>query len=165
MASISRLLVYFFASTLLVLFLLPVVDPYNRVETFVLVQWYKLFRRHSENISYPEVSCPGKTDESPWTYYRVQFGSEPGVTVYGWPAKGGLYVLSDCTGLDLDFLGLNRFEDKVRPGHDPHTGRPPYKTLNGSTSLDPEQEQEQKQRDEEEERHCEKSISFTLLSD
>ena len=108
MASILRLFVYFLASTLLVLFLLPLVDPYGRVDSFIFVQWNKMFGRHSENISY--------TDESAWTFYRVQFGSKPGVTVYGWPAKGGLYVLRHCTGLELDFLGLSRFEDQVWPG-------------------------------------------------
>lgn len=80
--------------------------------------------------------------------------------MYVWPANGGLYVLRHCTGLELDFLGLSRFEDKVRPGYDPHTGRPLFTTLNGSTPLNPEQEQEQKKRDEEEERHCDKSTIY-----
>jgi hypothetical protein len=58
--------------------------------------------------------------------------------VYGWPAKGGLYVLEDCVGLELDFLGLDRFEDKMRPGYDPSTGRRLHTALNGSTPLKPE---------------------------
>ncbi|KAA8650407.1 hypothetical protein EYZ11_012261 [Aspergillus tanneri] len=40
-----------------------------------------------------------------------------GVTVYGWPSKGGLYALYDCLGVELEFLGFDRFNPpKLRAG-------------------------------------------------
>ncbi|RDK45500.1 hypothetical protein M752DRAFT_333330 [Aspergillus phoenicis ATCC 13157] len=42
-------------------------------------------------------------------------GSGPGITVYGFPSKGGLYVLHNCLGVELDFLGLDRFGSTERP--------------------------------------------------
>lgn len=159
MTSLLRILVYSLASVVLVLFLLPVVDPWGRIESHARVQWYKLFKH--ETPSY-EIDCVCDEDENLGPFHRVEFGAKPGATVYGWPAKGGLYVLDECLGVELDFLDLNRFENKVRPGYDPSTGRP-LTNSNGSTPMNPEQEQEQKERDEEEERHCDKSIPFTLL--
>jgi len=150
----SKLLLYFLASTLLVFLLLPIVDPYACIESFAMAQMYKLSRKlkgqdpssSSENICIIE-------DESSWPVYKVIYAAKPGVTVFGWPAKGGLYVLRDCLGLELDFLGLSRFEDTVWPGYDPSMGTLLEKTVNGSATLN----QEQKQREEEEERHCDKS--------
>lgn len=47
--------------------------------------------------------------------WRVSFGDGPGARVRGWPSKGGLYTLSSCLTVELDFLGLNRFEEADRP--------------------------------------------------
>lgn len=50
--------------------------------------------------------------------FRFSYGSGPGVDVYGWPSKGGVYVLHDCLGVELDFLGYDRFDlplDLVEP--------------------------------------------------
>lgn len=50
--------------------------------------------------------------------YRFSYGSGPGVDIYGWPSKGGVYVLHNCLGVELDFLGYNRFDlpvDLVEP--------------------------------------------------
>lgn len=151
----SKLLLYFFASALLVFFLLPVIDPYARVESFAMAQMYKLFRKlKGEDPSSSSEEICIIEDESPWPVYKVAYAAGPGVTVFGWPAKGGLYVLRNCLGLELDFLGLSRFENTVRPGYDPSTGTLLEKTVNGSATFN----QEQKQRDEEEERYCDKSI-------
>lgn len=46
-----------------------------------------------------------------WTYFSN--GPEV-VAVFGYPSKGGVYILTGCFGLELDFLGLRRFEDKER---------------------------------------------------
>lgn len=47
--------------------------------------------------------------------FIVQFASGPGADVFGWPSRGGIYVLSPCFGVELDFLELDRFCDKSRP--------------------------------------------------
>lgn len=50
--------------------------------------------------------------------FRFRYGYGPGVDVYGWPSKGGVYVLHDCLGVELDFLGYDRFDlprDLVEP--------------------------------------------------
>lgn len=46
---------------------------------------------------------------------RVSFGAGPGALVKGWPAKGGIYLLDDCFGIDLDFLKLDRFQETLQP--------------------------------------------------
>jgi hypothetical protein len=51
----------------------------------------------------------------PSSRFRVEFASGPGVTVLGWPSKGGIYVLSPCFGVELDFLELDRFHNTERP--------------------------------------------------
>jgi hypothetical protein len=45
----------------------------------------------------------------------VGYGSGPGVKVFGYPSKGGVYVLDNCFGVELDFLGLDRFNNTERP--------------------------------------------------
>lgn len=40
--------------------------------------------------------------------FRADFTGGPGVVVYGFPAKGGLYQLYPCFNVELDFLGLDR---------------------------------------------------------
>jgi hypothetical protein len=47
--------------------------------------------------------------------FWVAYGSGPGVKVSGYPSKGGVYVLRNCFGVELDFLGLDRFNDTERP--------------------------------------------------
>lgn len=44
---------------------------------------------------------------------RSGFGESVGATAYGWPMKGGYYTL-DCSVVELDFLGLDRFEPSNR---------------------------------------------------
>lgn len=39
----------------------------------------------------------------------------PGVTVLEFPSKGGIYVLRNCLGVELDFLRHDRFQDSQRP--------------------------------------------------
>lgn len=37
-----------------------------------------------------------------------------GAIVRGWPSRGGLYVAEQCFGVELDFLGLDRFHESRR---------------------------------------------------
>lgn len=47
--------------------------------------------------------------------FRADFTGGPGVVVYGFPAKGGLYELYPCFNVDLDFLGLDRLHPTPLP--------------------------------------------------
>ncbi|OJJ73305.1 hypothetical protein ASPBRDRAFT_121978 [Aspergillus brasiliensis CBS 101740] len=47
--------------------------------------------------------------------FWVQYASGPGAAVRGFPSKGGFYVLRQCVGVELDFLGLDRFKNTERP--------------------------------------------------
>lgn len=47
--------------------------------------------------------------------FRVEYGRGPGGVVMGWPAKGGVYVLESCFGVELAFLGVDRFHNTLRP--------------------------------------------------
>lgn len=47
--------------------------------------------------------------------YRVSYGAGVGAIVRGWPAKGGFYELYPCLTVELDFLGLDRFQEVERP--------------------------------------------------
>lgn len=60
---------------------------------------------------YMPVSCPPIAEPS---RHRCKFSSGSGVTVRGWPSTGGVYILA-CTGVDLDFLGIDRYHDTERP--------------------------------------------------
>ena len=51
----------------------------------------------------------------PSSRFRVEFSSGTSVMVLGWPSKGGIYVLSSCLGVELDFLELDRFHNTERP--------------------------------------------------
>ncbi|KAK1982282.1 hypothetical protein LZ30DRAFT_539212, partial [Colletotrichum cereale] len=42
------------------------------------------------------------------------FGLGPGTRVQGWPSKGGVYIIRDCIGLELDFLEVDRFKPALR---------------------------------------------------
>ncbi|KAK4232903.1 CheY-like superfamily [Achaetomium macrosporum] len=48
---------------------------------------------------------------------RVRFGTDAGALVNGFPSKGGVYSLF-CSPMELDFLGLDRFETAL-PSSDP----------------------------------------------
>ncbi|KAK4233130.1 CheY-like superfamily [Achaetomium macrosporum] len=48
---------------------------------------------------------------------RVRFGSNAGAMVNGFPSKGGVYELY-CSPMELEFLGLDRFETAL-PSSDP----------------------------------------------
>ncbi|KAI1264382.1 hypothetical protein F5Y18DRAFT_428004 [Xylariaceae sp. FL1019] len=53
-------------------------------------------------------------DESdPEDQRRVVFGNTS-TTIYGHPSTGGVLVLSPCNAVELDFLGLDRFEHAKR---------------------------------------------------
>lgn len=39
----------------------------------------------------------------------------PGAFVHGWPSKGGVYVFSTMDGVEMDFMGLDRFHTTLRP--------------------------------------------------
>lgn len=57
-----------------------------------------------------EVPCDlHDPDEDPLEAIRSEFGSTTTV-VYGWPSTGGVWVHEACYGVELDFLGLSRFE-------------------------------------------------------
>ncbi|RHZ44748.1 hypothetical protein CDV55_100713 [Aspergillus turcosus] len=47
--------------------------------------------------------------------FWVSYGSGPGVMVLGYPSKGGVYILRSCFNVELDFLGLDRFNNTERP--------------------------------------------------
>ncbi|KUI60653.1 hypothetical protein VP1G_07875 [Cytospora mali] len=57
--------------------------------------------------------CPD--DDTNNDRFRSQFVLGPGVDVKGLPARGGRYMLIEATGVELDFLGLDRFHDAERP--------------------------------------------------
>lgn len=46
--------------------------------------------------------------EDPLPAVRTVFGSL-GTIVYGWPSTGGVWIKEDCYGVEMEFLGLNRF--------------------------------------------------------
>lgn len=54
-------------------------------------------------------NCPPQSQS-----HRTSFGAGPGTLVFGWPSKGGLYVLRGCGGVELDFLQLDRFNVTIR---------------------------------------------------
>lgn len=47
--------------------------------------------------------------EDPLPAVRTAFGSG-GTLVFGWPSTGGVWVHTNCYGVELDFLGLDRFQ-------------------------------------------------------
>lgn len=58
--------------------------------------------------------CP--YDDTDNNHFRaVQFLLGPGADIQGLPARGGLFMLIEATGVELDFLGLDRFRDTPRP--------------------------------------------------
>lgn len=47
-------------------------------------------------------------DEDPLPSIRTEFTGR-GTIVYGWPSTGGVWVKHDCYGVEMGFLGLDRF--------------------------------------------------------
>ncbi|KAG2012349.1 hypothetical protein GB937_007178, partial [Aspergillus fischeri] len=76
------------------------------------------------------------TTHDPEGRFWVAYGSGPGVNMFGYPSKGGDYVLRNYFSIELDFLRLDRFNDTERTSKlDPvgkrkrthtATGRPPW---------------------------------------
>jgi hypothetical protein len=58
-------------------------------------------------------SCPPFDDPSQFRE-RAKFSAGSAASVKGWPSKGGMYTLG-CSGVELDFLGLDRCHDTIRP--------------------------------------------------
>jgi hypothetical protein len=69
----------------------------------------------------PEIEQPlgncvvSENDDDEDVTYWVVHTKGPGVTVFGFPSKGGVYILRNTMGVELDFLGLDRFNHTPRP--------------------------------------------------
>lgn len=64
---------------------------------------------------------------------RVSYGTKPGAQVFGWPAKGGVYILL-ASAVEVGFLGYDRFEHVPRPDPtDPDTAADEEAHCNKST--------------------------------
>ncbi|KXX78445.1 hypothetical protein MMYC01_201423 [Madurella mycetomatis] len=48
-------------------------------------------------------------------FSRVSYGAKPGALVFGWPAKGGVYLLTAASAVEIEFLGYGRFQQVPRP--------------------------------------------------
>lgn len=57
-------------------------------------------------------------NEEPLPAVRTEFGAA-GTIVYGWPSTGGVWVHEDCYGVELNFLGLDRFEPSETQRYSP----------------------------------------------
>lgn len=64
--------------------------------------------KEREDPALTQVHAP-MCDNTEEERFRVRFGAGPGGLVQGWPSKGGVYILDNCFGLELDFLKLDRF--------------------------------------------------------
>ncbi|KAJ6014733.1 hypothetical protein N7540_009324 [Penicillium herquei] len=53
--------------------------------------------------------------DDPEGRFWLSYGSGPELLVFGYPSKGGVYILHTCFGVELDFLGLDRFNNTERP--------------------------------------------------
>jgi len=67
----------------------------------------KLYPQDYEDCTGPMVEVFEKST------YRTEFTAGSLTTVRGWPSTGGFYILS-CDGVELEFLGLDRFEPTPR---------------------------------------------------
>lgn len=66
--------------------------------------------RSHNAASYDDDTCTlHDPNEDPLPAIRTEFG-EGGTIVYGWPSTGGIWVHEPCYGIELEFLGLSRFE-------------------------------------------------------
>ncbi|KAH6617399.1 hypothetical protein F5144DRAFT_498981 [Chaetomium tenue] len=61
----------------------------------------------------PGVTCQGR-GEVWWARVRVSYSDGPGASVYGWPAKGGIYVHT-ASAVEIEFLGFDRFSPVPHP--------------------------------------------------
>ncbi|PTB65188.1 hypothetical protein BBK36DRAFT_1204443 [Trichoderma citrinoviride] len=68
-----------------------------------------------ENQQDSVIYAPPRFDETKEKRSRVSIGASPGALVKGWPSKGGIYILEDCFGIELDFLKLDRFHSQPSP--------------------------------------------------
>lgn len=75
----------------------------------------RLERDSTPKMDPPLVDCSYYRDDTGDVTYWVAYASGPGVTVFGFPSRGGAYVLRHCLGVELDFLGLDRFNHTPRP--------------------------------------------------
>jgi hypothetical protein len=83
-----------------------------------LSAWHALLHPTAQGAmtNSPLISSEESSPELPPSIdFRVSFGSGPGTEVTGWPSKGGIYILTSCLGVELDFLELDRFRDTERP--------------------------------------------------
>lgn len=76
--------------------------------------WSRLYLRQQSTSNMLMGSDDNKCDlhdpnEDPLPAVRTEFGAAATI-VYGWPSTGGVWVHEDCYGVELDFLGLDRFE-------------------------------------------------------
>ena len=46
---------------------------------------------------------------------RVSYGTKPGALVFGWPAKGGVYILTAASAVEIEFLGYDQFKPVRTP--------------------------------------------------
>lgn len=67
----------------------------------------ELFYENSEEVGGPRVELLEKSRN------RTEFTAGSLTMVRGWPSTGGFYTLS-CDGVELEFLGLDRFEPTPR---------------------------------------------------
>lgn len=67
--------------------------------------------RSNSSKSFPETICTLHDPmKRPLEAVRTKF-SNGATSVFAWPSYGGVFVHSRCYGVELDFLGLSRFED------------------------------------------------------
>jgi hypothetical protein len=76
--------------------------------------------QYYENQSHLAMAHDNEDDDSPPPpdRPRVSFNDKPSTLVLGWPSTGGVLVLNTYNGIELSFLGLNRFNGALRT-HDP----------------------------------------------
>jgi hypothetical protein len=79
----------------------------------LLVLYLIFIKNNKKSLATLSCSSIGKTP-SHMTSSRFGFGLGPGsTTVYGWPKKGGIYVLNGCVGINLEFLGYDRLGEET----------------------------------------------------
>ena len=95
---------------------------------------------------FPRKYDPSHEDDTDWDveeptgYQRVAIGAHS-TTVFGYPSTGGVLVLENCNGVDLDFMHLSRFESCQSPRA-------------GSTSTSKSTDKDVTARNQEEDEHC-----------
>ncbi|KAI5367379.1 hypothetical protein Slin15195_G025060 [Septoria linicola] len=83
-------------------------DISSRPYRYALRDWLRF--EHRETRSWPEENIPlCDPNNDPLPGIRTTFGVLA-TSVYGWPSTGGVWVHESCYGVELDFLGLSRFQ-------------------------------------------------------